>query len=277
MDVSMDNERIIGLLTDFGQKGAHYVASMKAVIMKINPKAKIIDVSHEINPFSIIEASYIIKATINYFPENSIFIIVVDPGVGSSREILGLKTYSNYFLIGPNNGLFGLALEPNEISLCVELNKEEYFLDSIAKTFHGRDIMAPLAAHLSLGKNLKDLGDMFLNENLLSIKKYDNLPLYDNNRIKCYIQYIDNFGNAITNIIVNNLENLTKINQGEDLFVEFNNKKFKGKFTSYFGSVPIGSLLFLRGSTGYLEISINQGNAQKHIGFSAGDLITIIK
>lgn len=273
----MDKERIIGLLTDFGQKGTHYVASMKAVIMKINPKAKIIDVSHEINPFSIFEASFIIKATINYFPENSIFVIVVDPGVGSSREILALKTKSNYFLIGPNNGLFGLSLESNEISLCIQLNKEEYYLDSISKTFHGRDIMAPLAAHLSLGKNLRDLGEIFPIEKLLSIEKYDKLPFYDTNRIKCYIQYIDNFGNAVTNVFVKNLENLTKMQQGDELFIEFNNKKFKGKFTSYFESVPIGSLLFLRGSTGYLEISINQGNAQKKIGFCAGDLINIIK
>ena len=137
--------------------------------------------------------------------------------------------------------------------------------------------MAPLAAHLSLGKNLRDLGDIFSNEKLLSVKKYDKFPLYDSNKVKCYIQYIDNFGNAVTNIFVNNLENLTKIKQGEDLFIEFNNKKFKGKFVSFFGSVPIGSLLFLRGSTGYLEISINQGNAQKYIGFSTGDIITIIK
>ena len=272
----MDKNRIIGLLTDFGQKGSHYVASMKAVFMKINPNIKIIDISHEIHPFSIIEASYILKTTINYFPENSIFIIVVDPGVGSSREILALKTNSNYFLIGPNNGLFGISLEPNEISLCVQLNKEEYYLDSVSKTFHGRDIMAPIAAHLSLGKNLRDLGDIFPIEKLLSINKYEKLPIYDTNRIKCYIQYIDNFGNAVTNVNVNNLENLTKITQGEDLFIEFNNKKFKGTFTSYFGSVPVGSLLFLRGSTGYLEISINQGSAQKLVGFSTGDFITII-
>jgi len=237
----MDKERIIGLITDFGQKGSHYVASMKAVIMNLNHEAKIIDVSHEIHPFSITEASYIIKATINYFPENSIFIIVVDPGVGSSREILALKTNSNYFLIGPNNGLFGMSLDPKEISLCVKLNKEEYYLDSVAKTFHGRDIMAPLAAHLSLGKNLRDLGDIFPIEKLLSVEKYDKLPFYDTNGIKCYIQYIDNFGNAITNICADNLENLTNIQQGEDLSIEFNNKKFKGKFTSYFGSVPIGS------------------------------------
>ena len=273
----MHKKRIIGLLTDFGQKGSHYVASMKAVILKINPDAKIIDITHEINPFSIIEASYILKATLDYFPEDSIIIIVVDPGVGSLREILGLKLKSNKYLIGPNNGLFGITLESKEISKCINLNKKEYFLDSISETFHGRDIMAPVAAHLSLGKELSDLGENFLKENILSLQKYRNLPIYSDDGIKCYIQYIDNFGNAITNFSVNNSKDIFKIQDGADLGIVFKEKMFKGKFTSYFGKVPIGSLIFLEGSTGFFEISINQGNAQQYIGFNTGDIITIIK
>jgi S-adenosylmethionine hydrolase len=273
----MHKERIIGLLTDFGQKGSHYVASMKAIILKINPNVRIIDITHEINPFSIIEASYILKATLKYFPENSVIIIVVDPGVGSLREILGLKLKSNKYLIGPNNGLFGITLESNEISTCINLNKKEFFLDPISKTFHGRDIMAPVAAQLSLGKKLNDLGDKFLKENVLSLEKYKNLPFHSVDGIKCYIQYIDNFGNAVTNLLVDNFEDISKLQDGQDLYITFNDKKFKGKFTSYFDKFPIGSLIFLEGSTGFLEISINQGNAQQYIGFNTGDIITIIK
>ena len=273
----MHKERIIGLLTDFGQKGSHYVASMKAVVLKINPKVKFIDISHEINPFSIIEASYILRSTLNYFPEEAIIIIVVDPGVGSTREILGIKLKSNKFLIGPNNGIFGITLDLKQISTCVNLNKKDYYLDSISNTFHGRDIMAPLAAHLSLGKTLSELGDNFSIVNLKSLKKYQDLPLYSVDGIKCYIQYIDNFGNAVTNLLVAKSEPISKMQDGEDLFVIFNEIRFKGKFTSYFGKFPTGSLLFLEGSTGFLEISINQGNAQKYIGFNTGDIITIIK
>jgi len=99
-------ERIIALVTDFGPKGQHYVAAMKAVIMNINPLVKIIDISHDITPYSKIEASYILKTTYKYFPKGSIFIIVVDPGVGGSRELLALKTKSDYIFIGPNNGIF---------------------------------------------------------------------------------------------------------------------------------------------------------------------------
>ena len=273
----MHNKRFIGLLTDFGQKGSHYVASMKAVILKINPNVNFIDISHNINSFSIIEASYMLKATLNYFPEKSIIIVVVDPGVGSSREILGIKLESNKIIIGPNNGLFGMTLRSKEISACVNLNNKEYYLDSISNTFHGRDVMAPLAAYLSLGKKLSDLGDNFPKENLLTIEKFKNLPLSNSDGIKCYIQYIDNFGNAVTNLIVDNFETISKMHDGENLCIIFNEKKFKGKFTSYFGKFPIGSLLFLEGSTGFLEISINQGSAQKYIGFNTGDLITIIK
>jgi S-adenosyl-L-methionine hydrolase (adenosine-forming) len=273
----MHNKRIIGLLTDFGSRGSHYVASMKAVILKINPKVKFVDISHDINPFSIIEASYMLKATLKFFPEKSIIIVVIDPGVGSSREILGINLKSNKNIIGPNNGVFGMALGFKEISFCVNLNNKEYFLDPVSNTFHGRDIMAPLAAHLSLGKKLSDLGVNFPKENLLSLEKFENLPFYNEDRIKCYIQYIDNFGNAVTNIILDNFERILKIQDGEDLSIIFNEKKYDGKFTSYFGKFPIGSLLFLEGSTGFLEISINQGSAQKYIGFNTGDIITIIK
>ena len=273
----MHKKRIVGLLTDFGNRGSHYVASMKAVILEINPNVKFIDISHEINPFSIIEASYVLKATLNYFPENSIIIIVVDPGVGSLREILGIKLKSNKYLIGPNNGLFGITLASNEVSMCITLNKKEFFLDSISTTFHGRDIMAPVAAHLSLGKKLNDLGDNFLKENVVSLEKYKNLPFHSVDGIKCYIQYIDNFGNAVTNLLVANFEYISKLQDGEDLYIIFNKKKYKGKFTSYFGKSPIGSLIFLEGSTGFFEISINQGNAQQCIGFITGDIITIIK
>ena len=105
------NEKpIIALLTDFGKRGQHYVASIKAIILRINPYVRFVDISHQISPYSIVEASYVLKSTYKLFPKGTIFIIVVDPGVGSSREILAIKTKSNYFFVGPNNGIFSSAI-----------------------------------------------------------------------------------------------------------------------------------------------------------------------
>ena len=154
------NQRIICLITDFGLKGQHYVASMKAIILNINPNIRIVDISHEITPYSIIEASYILKTTYRYFPQGTIFIIVVDPGVGSSREILIIKTESNQYFIGPNNGIFSRTFLGNIIE-CIEIQNEEFFNKPASNTFHGRDIMAPIGAHIISGIPLNAFGPNF--------------------------------------------------------------------------------------------------------------------
>ena len=178
--------RIIALLTDFGTRGQHYVAAMKAVILKFNPLVNIIDISHQISSYSILEASYVLKATYKYFPEDTVFIIVVDPGVGSSREILALKTSTNYFFIGPDNGIFPNVFDASKISECVIVNNTDYFNHPISPTFHGRDIMAPVAAYITRNKHpaLSDLGPYFNYNNLIKLpSKYDLDS--ENRSVKC--------------------------------------------------------------------------------------------
>ncbi|MFX1297762.1 MAG: S-adenosyl-l-methionine hydroxide adenosyltransferase family protein [Promethearchaeota archaeon] len=270
------DQKLICLLTDFGSKGQHYVASMKAIILKINPKIKLIDISHHIAPYSIIEASYVLKTIYKRFPEETLFIIVVDPGVGGYREILAFKTTSNYYFIGPNNGIFADTFA-NNISECVEIQNDEFFQKPISNTFHGRDIMAPVGAHLLSGIPLNRFGPQF---NLNNLKK---LPIiYDINIkkkiINCIIQCIDNFGNGTTNIpIINNKVQNTELLLREDMKINVNIREhiYQGIFTTHFSSVPIKSIIFLIGSTGFLEISVNQGNASKELGFNVGDIITI--
>ncbi len=143
------DKKIIGLVTDFGAKGLHYVASMKGIILKINPKVKIIDISHNIAPFSIIETSYVVKTTHKYYPEDTVFIVVVDPGVGSSREIVAIKTVNNQFFVGPDNGIFSNVFSPDDIVECVTVENQNYFFKPISKIFHGRDIMAPVGAYIT--------------------------------------------------------------------------------------------------------------------------------
>ena len=269
---------VVALLTDFGSKGSYYVASMKGVILKINPNIKIIDISHNVSSYSIIEASYLIRATYKYFPEYTVFIIVVDPGVGSSREILALKTKSKFFFVGPNNGIFSNLFNKKEIKECVLVNNDNYFVKPVSSTFHGRDIMAPVGAHIVNGVPLSNFGDQFDPDNFIEYQ----IPLEvveEKKLINCTIQYVDSFGNGTTNIPMENESikgSSLKIKEGDNIKIKFKNQEYKGKFTFHFAKVPISSLLFLKGSSGYLEISINQGNAAEHIGFKVGDIITII-
>jgi len=270
------NQQIICLITDFGSKGQHYIASMKAVILSVNPNIRIIDLSHNIAPYSIIEASYVLKTTYKYFPEETVFIIVVDPGVGSSREILVLKTLTNYYFIGPNNGIFS-DIFTNSIAECRKIQNDIFFNKPISNTFHGRDIMAPIGAHLLSGIPLQEFGPTF------DLNKLQEFKLtYDidskNQVIQCSIQYIDSFGNGTTNIpIVNNTIKDSRfiLDEGQEIVVKFKGKSYKGFFTSHFSSVPIESFLFIVGSTGFLELSINRGNASKKLGFLIGDVLTL--
>ena len=156
---------IIGLITDFGIKGAHYVASMKGIILKINPRVNIVDISHHITPYSIIEASYVANSVYSNFPIGTIFIIVVDPGVGSKREILLVETKNHYYFIGPNNGVFSNLFMKNEIKECIHIKNDKYFNKPVSKTFHGRDIMAPVSAYITQGINLNNFGNNFDTKN----------------------------------------------------------------------------------------------------------------
>lgn len=270
------NQKLICLLTDFGLKGQHYVASMKAVILKINNDIRIIDLSNHVTPYSVIEASYILRNTYKLFPEGTVFIIVVDPGVGGFREILAFKTKSNYYFIGPNNGIFSDTFT-NNITECIEILNDEFFQKPISNTFHGRDIMAPVGAHLLSGIPLNRFGPNF---NLNNLKEIPLIYDIDNKKktINCVIQYIDSFGNATTNIpIINNKIQNSEFLLSEDtkINVIIRGDKYEGLFTSHFSSVPIKSIIFLVGSTGFLEISLNQGNASKQLGFNIGAIITI--
>jgi S-adenosylmethionine hydrolase len=264
----LDNQ-IIGLITDFGVRGQHYVASMKGVILNINPKAKIIDIAHSVTPFSIIEAAYIIKSTYSLYPKNTIFIIVVDPGVGSSREIIIISTRTDYFFIGPNNGIFTNIFDSREISKCIHIKNKQYFNSPVSETFHGRDIMAPIGAYLSKGVDIDEFGSNF------PIEKLINFPIelkqVSENEIRGTIQYIDEFGNAITNIKGNSVI----FKQDTEMAIRTGEHKIRGKFVKFFEKVFANSILFIVGSSGFLEISKNRGNAARDLGLKVGDIITI--
>ena len=276
-NMSESPQKLIALLTDFGARGMHYVATMKGVILNINPSIKIIDISHEISPFSIIEASYLMKSVYKLFPEETIFIMVIDPGVGSERKILALKTSSNHYFIGPNNGLFSIILKEKQIIECVELKQEDFFHQPVSKTFHGRDIMAPVAAHLSKGVKINEFGPHFEYNDIM---KYPLTFLVNKKtkEIKTTVLYIDSFGNITLNIPIR--QNFIKgtaipIALGDLIKLKYESEVYEGIFSSHFTDAPKGSLLFLTGSSRYLEVSKNQANVSREIGCKVGDVITI--
>lgn len=271
-------KKIIALLTDFGPKGQHYIASMKGVILNINPNVSIIDISHNISSFSIIEASYVIKTSYKYFPENTVFVIVVDPGVGSLREILAIKIKSNHYFIGPNNGIFPNVFSNDDISEIIEVKNDLYFNKPVSKTFHGRDIMAPIGTYILNGISLNDFGPKFDPKNLVK-KPILYEILFKEKIIRCIIQYIDSFGNGTTNIPIKNkkIKGIDLVlEEGKKIKLKYKNKEYEGEFVSHFILGSKNSLIFIIGSTNYLEISINQGNASKEIGFKVGDIIEIV-
>ncbi len=265
------DKKIIGLVTDFGAKGLHYVASMKGVILKINPKVKIIDISHNIAPFSIIEAAYVIKTVYKYYPKETIFIIVVDPGVGSSRAILGIETIDDYYFVSPNNGIFLNVFPTTHISKCIDITNAEYFNKPVSNTFHGRDIMAPVGAYMANGVDLSNFGIEFdLNKIIQYPIEYKRIS---DKEIRCTIQYIDNFGNITTNIEARSIP----LKEGVTLKIKLKNKtEISGKFVNFFEEGTVNTFLFLVGSSGYLEISKNQSNAAVDLNLRVGDVITIV-
>jgi S-adenosylmethionine hydrolase len=271
------HKRIIALITDFGHRGLHYAASMKGIILGINPEVNIIDISHNISPFSVLEAAYILKSVYSYFPENTIFIIVVDPDVGSLREVLIIKINSNQYIISPNNGIIPLAFSLDKIVECINIQNSKYFHNPISQTFHGRDIMAPVAAFVSNGVSLKEFGTKFNISGIVNVDNHLNINHKDK-IIECTIQYIDTFGNCTTNLALKNhkIQNSSiELKDGMALTLNYKSKIYEGIYVSYFKAVPKNQLIYIKGSTEFLEISINQGNAASLIGFKVGDLISI--
>ena len=263
---------IIALLTDFGAKGQHYVASMKGVILKINPKAQIVDISHNIAPYSVIEASYVLKSTYAYFPGGTVFVVVVDPGVGTSRDILAIKTKLNYYFIGPNNGIFHNALEFDTILECVKITNDKYFNKPVSNTFHGRDIMAPIAAHLTNSISLNNFGDQFHLDK--HVKHPIVLEKISDNKFKCTIQYADEFGNIITNILGPQLN--SQLSYGKKILVFFGPTSKEMSFVRSYGFVQPGEFLVTIGSSNYLEIGMNQGNAAQALSVKENDEVKLL-
>lgn len=257
---------LITLMTDFGLKDGN-VGVMKGVIAGIAPQVQMIDLSHQISPQNIPEAALILLRSAPYFPPGTIHLVVVDPGVGTSRRPMAAQM-GNQIYVGPDNGIITLWLErldsQGESCAFYELNQPGFWLPQVSHVFHGRDIFAPCAAHLATGVTLERLGSRFGAPVRLELPR----PLRTTTGWQGEVIHIDHFGNLATNIRV---EHLRK----EDCqWVSLAGATIPGMVDT-FGERPPGSLVALFGSTGNLIISLVNGSAAQQLGVGVGETVTV--
>ena len=262
---------IITLLTDFGTEDA-YVGMMKGVILSINPQAVIIDITHHIDPQDVIQAAYIIKSSYRYFPEGTVHLLVVDPGVGSDRAIVALEMMGHIFL-APDNGVLTLLMDEGETDSIVSVENRRYFLEPVSRTFHGRDVFAPVGAHLCRGLDIKNLGSPLDQQNLVHLKILKPY-ISGNNQLVGTVVWFDRFGNCISNIDAALLKKMDKSGSGKMLEIKIGKNIIKGVSLSYADTEPKNPLAII-GGFGYLEIALNKGNAKHALGIEKGDTITL--
>lgn len=255
---------IITLTTDFGLKDP-YQGAMKGSILSVNPSASVIDITHLVPPGNIIEGSLVLKDAFSYFPEGTVHVGVVDPGVGGQRRPVLIET-ERYIFVGPDNGLFSGAVEKEKVLRIIHLTNMAFFRKDRSPTFHGRDIFAPVAAHLSLGADPGEFGEQI--ERIEEL--YATPALRVEGLITGSVIFVDSFGNLITNISGDDIRSL----DDRAIEVTVRGQHIKGVDKTY-GDVRKGLLVALIGSSGRLEIAVNSGSASETIGASVGERVTV--
>ncbi len=256
---------IITLLTDFGLND-HYVASMKGVIVGINPRCILVDISHQVAPQDVEEGAFVLAAAFASFPPGTIHLGVVDPGVGGPRRPLLVVT-ENYYFIGPDNGLFSLALRRENIKRVIVPTNKSFFLPRTSSTFHGRDVFAPVAAHLSLGVTPANFGSSTGEWADLGL----NRPERKGKELTGEIIHVDAFGNLVSNIDEKSLFDFIRDRR---FSVQAGRCRTRGLKRGYWEGRK-GETLALLGSGGFLEIAVREGNARKKLKAGRGDKIKV--
>jgi len=256
---------VIALVTDFGTRD-YFVGVMKGVILSINPRAQIVDITHEVPPQDVATGAFVLKATYRWFPPGTIFLAVVDPGVGTERAPLIVKT-RRYFFVGPDNGLLMPAAEEDGVD---EVYRITARLPEASKTFHGRDVFALAAAHLSLGVEPRLLG--------VPVSTWRRLELpgarLEGETLHTRVVYVDRFGNVYTGV----REEVKKVaSVGDFLCVETPRGAVRARYVETYGRAPPGEAVLLINSEGYLELAVVMGNAAATYGLRPRDELRIRK
>jgi len=257
---------IITLTTDYGSND-HLVGTLKGVILRINPEANIVDITHHVTPYDLLDGALAIGSAYSYFPPRTIHVVVVDPGVGTDRRPLLVSGETQYF-VAPDNGVLSLVYEREQGLLVRHANVEHYYLQPVSKTFHGRDIFAPIAAWLSKGWQAASMGDEIIDHKKFTMPK----PKVADGAVKGVILRVDSFGNLVTNF------------RPEDLpasALETGNVQFQigaqtvTRLVDTFAKGNPGEAFAYIGSNGFVEIGVNKGSAAKMLNAGRGVAVTL--
>jgi len=256
---------VIALLTDFGTRD-HYAGTMKAVVLGICPDVTLVDITHEIPPHDVLTAALELAASYKYFPSGTIFLAVVDPGVGSARRGIAVDT-GDYRLVAPDNGVLSAVLKETPARRSVELTERRYARPTVSRTFEGRDRFAPAAAWLAKGVDLAALGRSAgaIRELLLAA------PSVGEDLLSGEVLRVDRFGNLVTNIDRKLFEKFVHSNG-----IEITASTYRiGRVVATYADASVDEVCALFGSTDHLEIAVNAGSASERLSLTRGAPVTI--
>ena len=253
---------IITLTTDFGTRDG-YVGAVKGVIKRINPDAELVDISHEVEPFDILGAAFLLSNFYIFFPRGTVHLTVVDPGVGSQRQPLLIRS-QDFFFVGPDNGIFSFVLQDETITDIVVLSNDKYFLAEPSVTFHARDIFAPVAAYLSRGIDVNEFGPAAKE----CLKFVIPEPKLSKGKLRGEIIHVDGFGNLVTNIAAESL-------RGRKIAAITVGRKRIERMVRSYSEIKEGQVGALMGSSNLLEIALNQESARQALRSRVGSAVTI--
>ena len=262
---------VITLLSDFGTAD-EYAGVMKGVILSICPSVSIVDITHQVDPQDIPQAAYLIPASYRFFPQGTVHLIVVDPGVGSQRDILAVN-YRGHVFIAPDNGVLTLLMNREKSDTIVRVHNAQYFLKPVSASFHGRDIFAPVGAHIANGTELEELGTKIDIKDIVLLEDL-NCRLSETGELVGKIISIDHFGNLVTNISQATLERFKDDARLKEVVIRLGRSRIQGVSKSY-DSVKTGSPVAIFGSRNLLEISLNQGDARTYFKARIGQTVRL--
>ncbi|HEV3271620.1 MAG TPA: SAM-dependent chlorinase/fluorinase [Candidatus Methylacidiphilales bacterium] len=256
---------VIGLFTDYGWDDP-YMAQIKGVIVSINPNARLLDITHSVTPFNVTEGAWLLDQCAGEFPAGTIFVAVVDPQVGTERDPILLETAKGKFYIGPDNGLFTRVVAREGFLKAWVLDKPQFFrADGVSRTFHGRDIFGPVAAHLAEGADPERLGTPV--KALVTLP--DKEPTFSDGLISTEVLHIDRYGNVLLNLPADS-DIAAKLKEGNLVRISIGRESYSAPLVKTYGDVDKGRLLLLYGGGGLLEIGVNQGSANRQLKVEPG-------
>lgn len=257
--------KIVTLLSDFGLRDG-YVAQMKGVILKECPGARIIDISHQIERHNIMMGSFVLETTTPYFPNGTVHVAVVDPGVGSDRKAIVIECESG-FLVGPDNGLMARASEKLGLKSIRKIQETSLDMKPISNTFHGRDIFAHVAGMLLIGKRPDEIGDT-----VSGLERLHLAPArFAGDKLTCQVLHVDNFGNIITNVEDEQFRKIGSV--GEKIMIRTGKADFHARIAKSYHELAPDSVGVLIGSQGYVEIALRERSASEELDLKPLDEI----